>query len=720
MKEDIYLKSGWIKLDKPELEILREMMRGVYEAEGGSKKFNSHLPNYEELRTIMKNSLTEFQRENGIKIKILGQDFYDIVPGNTFFRDLFFTRKNDANSQFLEYNIDVCYLFAFRRTRLEHKLQERRATNKPQSLKRILEHQFDGDSAEHLDDGEYKIIISSTVNNMLEAEKIKNHVADFFGFEVETETRNSRAFRKGSLKEMYDGLGPNTIVFSLISKDYMQNESCLKELIEFTEHNIEDYFRHTFHIMLKDIYEGDYNIYDSLGRSEILKYWLIRIENLEENHKLLIKGNKEPEYFKTLQDDLAELKKIIENLHKIIDLLKDNPHGSIYEIFLNRVHSKHELIKLLPRKKEIHKIDAKLETTYKRIRIPSNNNPEQPEFPPMPFYKPSFPASRTYRINVPGFSNVWMKDESTNPTGTHKDRLAWEVVIKYKSLIEGLKYTDQGSLPQMSLISSGSAAIAIQHLFNLFSIPTSLKVLADKKLNPKIKEDITRIGCELYECDLSSRLLTSDDIKELTNNYNGIDITYREVLDPASDNYYDWLSYEIVREKPDFCLIPFGTGDLFINVLNIVKQEYFNSFLSKHDPRFMSDTVSLSKCHFLGASSNDPNTRLDKLFSYYLPSANAFNKYIHELKDEYRCVGNMTNYYFVDEKYVAEAMNIADKQGIKYEPSGIAGMALLLQKREEIPYDAKILIVNTGKTKDIDELIDFQQNVSVQDEEAPV
>lgn len=720
MKEDIFLKSGWIKLDKHELEILRAKMREVYELEGGSKKFNSHLPNYEELRTIMKSRLTDFQRENGIKIKILGQDFYDIVPGNTFFRDLFFTRKNDNSSQFLEYNIDVCYLFAFSQARLDHKLTERRSMNKPPSITKMLDYTGDGSSTSPIEEGEYRIIISSTVNNMLEAEKIKNHVSEYFGFEVESETRNSRAFRKGSLKELYESLGDNTIVFSLISKDYLQNESCLRELIEFTEHNIEDYFRHTFHIMLKDIYEGDYNIYDSLGRSEILKYWLVRIENLEENHKMLIKGNKEPEYFKTLQDDLAELKKIIESLHKIIDLLKDNPHGAIFEIFLNRVLSKSELIKLLPKKKEIHKIDAKLETTYKRIRIPSNNNPDKPEFPPMPFYQPSFPASKTYRINVPGFSNVWLKDESSNPTGTHKDRLAWEVVIKYKSLIEGLKYNDQRSLPQMSIISSGSAAIAIQHLFNLFNIPTRLKVLADHKLNSRIKEDISGIGCELYECDLSSKLLSSDDIKELTNNYNGIDITYREVLDPASDNYYDWLSYEIIREKPEYCLIPFGTGDLFINVLNIVKQEYFNSFLSKHDPRFMSDTASLKNCHFLGASSNDPNTRLDKLFSYYLPSASAFNKYIHELKNEYKCVGSMTNYHFVDEKFVAEAMNIADKQGIKYEPSGIAGMALLLQKRDEIPYDAKILIVNTGKTRDINELIEFQQNVSVPDEETVV
>jgi threonine dehydratase len=36
---------------------------------------------------------------------------------------------------------------------------------------------------------------------------------------------------------------------------------------------------------------------------------------------------------------------------------------------------------------------------------------------------------------------------------------------------------------------------------------------------------------------------------------------------------------------------------------------------------------------------------------------------------------------------------------IANEPSGIAGLALLLQKKSSIDKDKKILIVNTGKTK---------------------
>jgi hypothetical protein len=64
-----------------------------------------------------------------------------------------------------------------------------------------------------------------------------------------------------------------------------------------------------------------------------------------------------------------------------------------------------------------------------RINVPSESDPSKPEFPPD---NPSFPATLTFKINVPGFENVWLKDESVNKfSGTHKDRLAWEVVILF-------------------------------------------------------------------------------------------------------------------------------------------------------------------------------------------------------------------------------------------------------------------------------------------------
>jgi len=320
------------------------------------------------------------------------------------------------------------------------------------------------------------------------------------------------------------------------------------------------------------------------------------------------------------------------------------------------------------------------------ILIPSVNDPDHPEFPPKPFFTPRFPASNTYRIQVPGFSNVWLKDESTNPGGTHKARMAWEVLIKAK------RY----QIKEISLISSGSAAVAIQYFFNLYGAQTVLKVLVDHRMKPEVKAYLKKLGCQVYETDLSRKPLTGKEIKELTDNHTGIDITYREILDRFNDNYYDWLSYEILNENPNYCFIPFGTGDLFINVMIIAEREY-NNRIFKHDPRFRGNIDIVSKCHFLGATSHHENTRLDKLFSYHLPSLKDYNDYLSSLIENNR-IGSSSGILEVEEDFIEEALQLAKQQNISCEPSGIAGLALLLQNRTDIPADDKILIVNTGLT----------------------
>ena len=48
--------------------------------------------------------------------------------------------------------------------------------------------------------------------------------------------------------------------------------------------------------------------------------------------------------------------------------------------------------------------------------------------------------------------------------------------------------------------------------------------------------------------------------------------------------------------------------------------------------------------------------------------------------------------------FIEDALDIARKHSIRCEPSGIAGLALLLQMKDELPADEKILIINTGST----------------------
>jgi len=199
----------------------------------------------------------------------------------------------------------------------------------------------------------------------------------------------------------------------------------------------------------------------------------------------------------------------------------------------------------------------------------SYNDPNNPEFPDN---APKFPATPTYKIDIPWFSNVWIKDESYNPTWTHKDRMAWEIVITYASILKAKKNNVfSGSLPNMSIISSGSAALAIQTALKKYWLP-KLKVILDHTTSKDIINWLRALWAELYMIDLSKKELSPYDILTITNNIWWIDITSSWALEPST-RFYDWLSFEIVNSSPNRCFIPFGTWILFENIMNVARSQ---------------------------------------------------------------------------------------------------------------------------------------------------
>ena len=336
-------------------------------------------------------------------------------------------------------------------------------------------------------------------------------------------------------------------------------------------------------------------------------------------------------------------------------------------------------------------LSKKEEIILNSINIGSENDPNKPEFPPD---NPKFPATPTYKIKVLDFSNVWLKDESVNPTGTHKDRMAWEIIVTYRDFLLSKKLSQlTGKLPQMSIISSGSAAIAIQTQLKKYSLP-NLKVLVDYDIDVNIHRKLEELGCEIFHVYLKNKILSWKDILDLTKNKNGFDITSSIALDPTT-RFYDWMSYEIINNSPDYCFIPFGTGNLYENILNINKREVSTQ---NHDPRFKGDLNILRNCNFIGATSNNSLSKADKLYSPHLPFVHYDEQWIKLYKYAGFC-GQESNVHLISEEYLSQAVKIANSQNINCEPSGIAGLALMLQMKNKLPKDKKILIINTGKSK---------------------
>ncbi|MFH1235017.1 MAG: pyridoxal-phosphate dependent enzyme, partial [Candidatus Diapherotrites archaeon] len=159
-------------------------------------------------------------------------------------------------------------------------------------------------------------------------------------------------------------------------------------------------------------------------------------------------------------------------------------------------------------------LPSKEEKILDSIVVASENNPNRPEFPPC---RPKFPATPTYKIEVPGFSDIWLKDESGNPTGTHKDRMAWEMVVTYRDFLLAKKSGQvKGELPALSIISFGSAAIAIQTMLKKYGLP-NLKVLLGRNfIKPDAFDAMQKLGCEIFETDLAKKPLTWKEILLLT------------------------------------------------------------------------------------------------------------------------------------------------------------------------------------------------------------
>ena len=326
------------------------------------------------------------------------------------------------------------------------------------------------------------------------------------------------------------------------------------------------------------------------------------------------------------------------------------------------------------------------------IKIASENDPQNPEFPSD---NPNFPATPTYKIEIEGFDNIWFKDESFNPTWTHKDRMAWEIVVTYRDFLLAKKnWQIKWSLPHMSIISSGSAAIAIQTQLKKYKLP-NLKVLVDTNIDKKIYDTLIFLWAEVYKTDLSKKELSWKDILKLTNNLNGFDITSSDALSPTNV-FYDWLSYEIINNSPDYCFIPFGTWNLYENILNVNRKEIKTQ---NHDPRFQGDIEKLRKCNFIGATTNDTNSKAAlKLYSPHLPFSHFWDQWIGLFKYSWFC-GPLSDVQIIQENSLDEAILYAQKHNINAEPSALAGLALFFQMKDTILKDKKILIVSTWKSK---------------------
>jgi threonine synthase len=315
----------------------------------------------------------------------------------------------------------------------------------------------------------------------------------------------------------------------------------------------------------------------------------------------------------------------------------------------------------------------------------SENDPKEPEWQPTP------------TTQLPGFENVYVKDESfraSNPTGTIKDRPAWEIAALYRDFARVLElrgnFLDE-KVPRISYVTAGNVGRSVSEVARKFGLPP-MKLLVDSFIPTSRLAELKKLHADIYMVDLKKKELSSAEIKALTNNQDGVDLTSVVVIEPQR-TFYDWHVHEAFNENPGEVYVPYGSGRLFENYLT---WQEINSRV--RDPRLKAPILSLLNMSILGARPKTNGSVADKLVTDYNPfrilKEEDFSS-MHSLS----FTGDNTGVYKVSDDMINQAHKVLTETGFETEHSGSAGLALYLQRLDEgkINPRKKVLIINTGR-----------------------
>lgn len=286
----------------------------------------------------------------------------------------------------------------------------------------------------------------------------------------------------------------------------------------------------------------------------------------------------------------------------------------------------------------------------------------------------------TRHIEVQKYSHIFVKDESVNPTGTHKDRMAFEIAKFYSQQIKYSQFS-QNALPACSIISAGNAAMAIGSVFAKFGLP-KLKVLMDRTIGIDIRRILNENHCEIYTAPIFNNVLTAEQILEYTNNIDGIELTSFSVYN-SDILFYRELAKEILADEPDVIIVPYGSGVLFQNICAAI---YALNCNIKSTKRVLCDVI--------GVTTSNPKSKANKLYSAYSPFD--YNRIFLQFLKKFAFIGQKSNIVSFNEISLDRAQSIFANKNINVEASSAAGLAYLLDAQEYLDKRQKYIIVSTG------------------------
>jgi threonine dehydratase len=287
---------------------------------------------------------------------------------------------------------------------------------------------------------------------------------------------------------------------------------------------------------------------------------------------------------------------------------------------------------------------------------------------------------------------LWVKDESSNPTGTFKDRLA-------AGLVRQLHGNSLGNRLMISCITLGNTVRSLGHYVStalrsqeqpqiLGFFPLGFR---DCTIGPDTSGDTitgdellkwcSDLGVRCEEVDLTSRYLDESDIRQLAR---GLGLIFDEHWDVSygigEQAYAPILAEALARmpTAPHRVYVPVGAGVLFKECVELV------------------EAWNLAGTTVVGVTVVKADSIADKIYGYYSP-------YFKEIKQQgaaHHPRYSRHSVITVTDEEIREALTWVAEMGIDAEPSAAAAFVpVMAQARycSEASWSAQeVLIINTG------------------------
>lgn len=153
-------------------------------------------------------------------------------------------------------------------------------------------------------------------------------------------------------------------------------------------------------------------------------------------------------------------------------------------------------------------------------------------------------------------SELFIKDESKNPSGTYKDRRSEHIFKNAKKEL----------VNKLCLITSGNAGYSLGKILEGSDI--KLVCVIDKNLKPSIAEALRTVS-SVIKTDLSARILKPEEVIALARE-NDEEVIW-EVTN-GSHEAHDSIIKELKNKPPDYIICPVGSGEAFVGLFDAIKK----------------------------------------------------------------------------------------------------------------------------------------------------